>query len=140
MSKAVSEIAREVFLGANRFVVVPEGGGWLTCRYAVDRSPERMPAAIFLTWVVPRGALRHLRFLEVVFPPFRTPWMLSHEPAYQQWQEAIEMVRDHLTLPALTLRVYFAEKLYYDISPNNSFRDEMTKEQVMEITSRICVL
>lgn len=133
MSKAVLEIAREVFLGANRFVIVPEGDGWVTCRHIVDRSPERMPAAIFLTQVVPRGALRHLRFLEVVFPPFRTPWMLSHEPAYQQWQEAIEMVRDHLTLPALTLRVYFADKESYDNSPNSSFRDEMTKEQAMEI-------
>ena len=134
VSKAVLEVVREVFLNANRFVIVPEGGGdWVTCRDVVDHSPERMPAAIFLTQVVPRGALRHLRFLEVVFPPFRTPWMLAHEPAYQQWQEAIEIVRDHLTLPALTLRVYFADRLPYDEHSDTPFRDEMTKEQAMEI-------
>ena len=111
MSKVVLEEAREVFLGANRFVIVPEGGGELTSRDIVDRSPERMHAATFLTQVVPRVALRHLRLLEVVFPPFRTPWMLTHEPAYQQWQEAIEVLQDHLTLPTLTLRIYFADKL-----------------------------
>ena len=134
MSKAVLEIAREVFLGANRFVIVPEGGGdWVTCRDVVDRSPERTPAAMFLTQVVPRNALRHLRFLEVVFPPFRTPWMLAHEPAYQQWQEAIEMMRDHLNLPVLTIRVYFADRLPYDHHSEPSFRDTMTKDQAMEI-------
>ena len=134
VSKAVLEVAREVFLGANRFIIVPEGGGsWVTCRDVVDRSPERMPAAIFLTQAVPRGALRHLRFLEVVFPPFRTPWMLPHEPAYQQWQEAIEIVRDHLTLPALTIRVYFADRLLVDHEYGTPFRHEMTKEQAIEI-------
>ena len=134
VSKAVLEVAREVFLGANRFVIVPEGGGsWVTCRDIVDRSPERMPAAMFLTQVVPRGALRHLRFLEVVFPPFRTPWMLPHEPAYQQWQEAIEIVRDHLTLPALTLRVYFADRQPIPHDFGSTFRHAMTKEQAMEI-------
>ena len=134
MSKAVLEVAREVFLGANRFVIVPEGGNThAATRDVVDRSPERMHAANFLTQVVPRGALRHLRFLEVVFPPFRTPWMLAHEPAYQQWQEAIAIVRDHLTLPALTLRVYFADKRSYEYPPGPPFRDTMTKEQAMEI-------
>ena len=135
MSNAVLEDAREVFLGANRFVIVPEGGSSRgTTRDVVDRSPERMHAAAFLTQVVPRGALRHLRFLEVVFPPFRTPWMLAHEPAYWQWQDAIGIVRDHLTLPTLTLRVYFADKPPYDHPSSDSpFRDTMTKERAIEI-------
>ncbi len=135
VSKAVLEDAREVFLGANRFVMVPEGGGRRNfTREIVNRSPERMPAATFLTQVVPRGALRHLRFLEVVLPPFRTPWMLADEPAYRQWQEAIGIVRDYLTLPALTLRVYFADKRPYDDPSSDSpFRDTMTKAQAMEI-------
>ena len=136
VSKAVLEGAREVFLGANRFIIVPEGDGSRRTPTidVVDRSPERMHAAIFWTQVIPRGALRHLRFVEVVFPPFRMPWMLAHEPAYRQWQEAIEIVRDHLTLPALTLRVYFADKFPYDDPSSHSlFRDTMTKEQAMEI-------
>ena len=129
------EDAREVFLKANRFVIVPEGGSSLaSTRDVVDRTPERMPAALFLTQVVSLAALRHLRFLEVVFPPFRTPWMLVHEPAYRQWQDAIAIVQNHLTLPALTLRVYFADKLaYHDPSSGSPFRDTMTKEQAMEI-------
>ncbi len=134
MSKAVLEDAREVFLSANRFVIVPEGNNTHEATgKIVDHSPERMHAANFLTQVVPRCALRHLRSLEVVFPPFRTPWMLAHEPAYQQWQEAIEIVRDHLTLPVLTLRVYFADRRSYDRHPGPPFRKTMTKEQAMEI-------
>ena len=131
MSKAVLEDVREVFFNANRFVIVPEGSGGT--RDVVDCSPERMPAAAFLTQVVPRSALRDLRFLELVFPPFRTPWMLAHEPAYQHWQEAVAFVRDHLTLPALTLRVDFADKFPYDHPSNPPFRDTMTKELAMEI-------
>ena len=126
---------REVFLKANRFVIVPEcGSGRVATRVVVDRTPERMPAALFLTQVVPLAGLRHLRFLEVVFPPFLTPWMLAHEPAYRQWQDAIAIVQNHLTIPALTLRVYFADKLPYDDPSSGSlFRNRMTKEQAMEI-------
>ena len=50
VSKAVLEDAREVFFGVNRFVIVPEGGGSRgTNRDVVDRSPEQMHAATFLT-------------------------------------------------------------------------------------------
>ena len=59
--------------------------------------------------------------------------MLAHEPAYRQWQEAIALVRDHLTLSALTLRVYFADIIPFDHPSNASFRDTMTKKQAMEI-------
>ena len=128
------EDAREVFLSANRFVVVPEGeGGRVAIRDVVSRSPERMPAATFLTQVVPRDGLRHLRFLELVFPPFQTPWMLAHEPVYRQWLESIEIARDHLTLPALTVRVHFADRLSHDVPSSSTFRATMTKEQALEI-------
>ena len=133
VSKAVLENAREVFLGANRFVIVPEGDSRWTSKEIVDRTPEQMPAAKFLTQVVPRGALRHLRLLEVVFPPFKTPWMLAHEPAFKQWQEAIQIVRDHLTLPALTLRVYFADRCHYVPISDPPFRNTMNKAGAMEI-------
>ena len=93
-----------------------------------------MHAAYFLTQMVPLAALRHLRFWEVVFPPFRTPWILAHESAYRQWQDTIVSVQDHLTLPALNLRIYFADKLPYDdTSPSSPFRITMTKEQAIEI-------
>ena len=135
VSKAVLEDAREVFLNANRFLIVPEcDNSRKATRDVVDRTPEQMHAALFLTQMVPLAALRHLRFLEIVFPPFRTPWMLAHEPAYRQWQDAIAIVQDHLILPALTLRVYFADKLPYDDLPSGSpFRDTMTKTQAIEI-------
>ena len=133
MSKAVLENAREVFLGANRFVIVPEGDSRRTSKEIVDRTPEQMPAARFLTQVVPWGALRHLRFLEVVFPPFKTPWMLAHEPAFKQWQEAIQIVRDHLTLPALTIRVYFADRCHHIPVDASPFRNTMNKAGAMEI-------
>lgn len=62
-------MAREVFFGENRFVIVPEGGA----RNVVDRLPEQTHAEKFLRKVVPIDAMKYVRTLELVFPPFQTP-------------------------------------------------------------------
>ena len=60
--------------------------------------------------------------------------MLALEPAFEQWQQATEIVRDHLTLPALTLRVCFADKSPYDYPCNPPFRNAINnKERAMEL-------
>ena len=47
----------------------PEGGA----RNVVDRRPEQIYEEKFLREVVPRDALKYVRILDLVFPPFPTP-------------------------------------------------------------------
>jgi hypothetical protein len=68
-------------------------------------TPSRLEASIFLTSTVPPNALRFLRFLEVVFPPFDENYLHLDELAYQDWLRTIDYVSDKLCLPTLTLRV-----------------------------------
>ena len=57
------------FSGGNNFVMVPEGG----VRNVVHRLTEQILAEKFLREVVPRDALKYVKILELVFPPFQTP-------------------------------------------------------------------
>ena len=66
VSMEMRDLAREVFFGENRFVLVPEGGA----RNVVDRLPEQIYAEKFLREVVPTDIMKYIRTLELVFPPF----------------------------------------------------------------------
>lgn len=122
------EDARAVFFMRNRFVITPSGG----CNRPAESTPSRIEASIFLTDVVPSNALRFLRFLEVVFPPFDKDYLRPQEPAYQDWLQTIDHIKEKLHLPMLTLRVYMADHL-----PNGQgvtpFRNKMTKEQGIKV-------
>ena len=98
----MGKLAREVFFEQNRFIIVPEGN----VRSVVDHLPERVHAEKFLRELVPRRAMRHIRTLELVFPPFQTP---STSP-FEEWEETLKAVRKHLNLPHLTIRLCFADK------------------------------
>jgi hypothetical protein len=118
------EKMRKIFFTRNRFIVAPSKG----CNYAPENTPGRLEASIFLRDVVPYLALRFLRFLEVVFPPFDDHYLRPQEPSYQDWLEMIDYVKNELTLPRLTLRVYMA-----DHHPSGQgvtpFCQKITKEQ-----------
>ena len=126
--RALLEDARAVFFMRNRFVITPSAG----CNHPAERTPIRLEASIFLIDVVPSNALRFLRFLEVVFPPFDEDYLLPHEPAYQEWLRTIDHVKEQLCLPLLTVRVYMADHLPngHGVTP---FRANMTKEQAKTI-------
>lgn len=121
------DLAREVFFGDNRFVMVPEGGA----RDVVDRLPEQIHAEKFLREMVPRDAMKYVRTLELVFPPFQTP---SISP-FEGWEDILKAVRGDLNSPNLTIRVCFADKRPYDEpgSRDERFRRIMTKKEAMQI-------
>lgn len=82
--------------------------------------------------VVPTQALHFLRHLEVVFPPFHDDYLRPSEPAYRDWLQTIEYVRELLYLPTLTLRVYMADDIFCG-EPVADFRRTITKEQGITI-------
>ena len=56
--------------------------------------------------MVPASALAHLRFLELVFPPYPSAtWPGPEHPAARDWPSTVAWLRDRLNLPGLTLRV-----------------------------------
>ena len=136
--RAMLEDVRMVFFLQNRFIVMPEG----FVHSVVDAVPSRIHIANFLTEVVPRSAFCSLRDLEIVFPPFIMP---HHTPKYlacQDWLRAIDVAKNCLCLPMLTVQVHMVDKLWHDndklcqdkISKPH-FRSSMSKEQGMEIVA-----
>lgn len=108
-SRAVREDALQIFFSRNRFVVAPTGG---ETRKAVSTSPTRLPISMFLTEVIPKEALRFLRFLEIVFPAFGElepcAFCPSESLEWHDWIQTLESVKDKLDLPKLTIRAHFA--------------------------------
>ena len=74
---------------------------------------------------MPLQALPHLRFLEIVFPPYDYDFLAPNESAYEDWIEFIGFLSDILSQSQLTLRLYFAD---YDSTGYNrtNFRVNMT--------------
>jgi hypothetical protein len=128
--RAMQEDVQAVFFMKNRFVITPAKG----CTSVPKSTPSRLEISIFLTSIVPSNALGLLRFIEVVFPPFDEDYLRPHEPAYQDWLQTIDYVKDKLYLPTLTLRVYMADHAAHG---NNVtlFRRRITKEQQRTILS-----
>ncbi|KAL8790174.1 MAG: hypothetical protein Q9195_006501 [Heterodermia aff. obscurata] len=127
ISTGMRILAREVFFAENRFVMVPDGGA----RNVVDRLPEQIHAEKFLKEMVPRDAMKYLRTLELVFPPFQTP---SISP-FKEWEDTLEAVRENLNVPKLTIRVCFADERPYREpgSQDEKFRLIMTKKEAVQI-------
>jgi hypothetical protein len=109
--RTLSQEAQYVFFSRNRFII----HDYKT--YPVWRVPddspepnsypfERFAASEFLRDVVPASALAHLRFLELVVPPYPSAtWPGPEHPAARDWLATVAWLRDRLNLPALTLRV-----------------------------------
>ncbi|KAI9738890.1 MAG: hypothetical protein M1818_005203 [Claussenomyces sp. TS43310] len=126
--KQLREDSQMVFFSTNRFVIVPSGG---PTRLAKN-TPAQLEISLFLRDVVPSQALRFLRSLEVVFPPFQNDYLCPYEPAYEDWLQTIEFVRELLYLPTLTLRVYMADYILHGERVVD-FRRNITKQQGMTV-------
>lgn len=83
-------------------------------------APLRLEASIFLRDIVPLNALHFLRHLEFVCPlvddgylrPHDSPFQeCSHDPPYQDWMRTIDLVKEKLCLPLLTVRFYITDYL-----------------------------
>ncbi|KAH6847637.1 hypothetical protein B0I37DRAFT_148518 [Chaetomium sp. MPI-CAGE-AT-0009] len=71
---------------------------------------ERYAASEFLQDIVPSECLAHLRFLELVFPPYiPRGWPQKEHSAPGNWFATIEWVRGRINAPALTIRLVMAD-------------------------------
>jgi hypothetical protein len=116
--------AQLVFFSCNRFIIhdYKPSPPWVVPLlerredYAPDQIPDypyphpRLAASEFLRDIVPAHSLPHLRFLELVFPPYRaSTWPGTHHPAMQDWASTVSWLRGKLRLPGLTIRLVVAE-------------------------------
>jgi hypothetical protein len=113
--RTLTQEAQYVFFSRNRFIIF-DYKAW--AEWELPDSPEgtsypleRFAASEFLRDVVPASALAHLRFLELVFPPYPpATWPGPEHPAARDWLATLGWLRDRLTRPALTLRVMVVDE------------------------------
>lgn len=97
-------------------------GGYPTRRFAIS---------LFLRDVVPDSCLGLLRFVEVVFPPYRhDSWPRDGHPAMEDWIGCIGYIKHKVNAPALTVRLYMADTSDWD--PQEDVRN-MSKENGHEV-------
>jgi hypothetical protein len=102
------EDANLIFFSSNRFTVIdgpnmrPFGPP-----YPGEYESNRLAGSRFLREVVPAGCHGHLRFVELVFPPWQPgSWPQDdRHPTLQDWSDTIDWVKDKINAPALTMRM-----------------------------------
>jgi len=130
--KLMRQDAIQVFFSRNRFNIAPESIE-LDRVGVIDASPLRLPASIFLSDIVPRGGLRHLRSLDIYFPAFgdehEVLYCAPGSPEHRHWISTLDSVKHELTLSKLTVRVSFG--IHPSIHPSGwgAYRRDMTEEQ-----------
>ena len=89
-----------------------------------DYPSDRFAASQFLREVIPTHCLAHLRFLELVFPPYLAQtWPRRDHPVMQDWQATVDWLLDKTNAPALTLRLcgaevsYMSPRVYHKVIP-----------------------
>ncbi|KAK4244128.1 hypothetical protein C7999DRAFT_35516 [Corynascus novoguineensis] len=140
--------AQFVFFSHNRFIVYDHYGRDFSCLPEIQLEPatldtinttdtakyypfDRLAASMFLRDVVPIHCLSHLRFLELVFPPYVPHgWPREDHPAIQDWIATIDWLRGQIHAPALTLRIVMA-----DFAGPIVGRTSMTEAQIRGIWS-----
>jgi hypothetical protein len=86
---------------------------------------ERLTASYFLRDAVPADCLAHLRFLELVFPPYVPHgWPVEKHPAILDWRDTVIWLRGKVNAPALTIRVVFADFQLQVIGRRSLSRDQ----------------
>ncbi|KAH6649306.1 hypothetical protein F5144DRAFT_634432 [Chaetomium tenue] len=138
--------AQLVFFSRNRFIVhdVQASPYWAldavvmqdkprgpeTASTAEDYPYERLAASHFLRDAIPIECLAHLRFLELVFPPYGPHnWPVDQHPAIVDWRNTVTWLRDKVNMPALTVRIAFTDFMYNPAA----YRDRTTEDEGMQI-------
>lgn len=142
--RALREDAQAVFFSGNRFVVhdrsselklthgIPEASSRSAAGAGGYPGP-RLGASSFLRRVVPQGCLGHLRFLELVFPPYPPAvWPAGDHTALTDWDETVEWARTRLNVGGLTVRLVMADESQWEPREDSQ---HMTAEQGMEVIS-----
>ena len=125
--RSMGDEAESVFYSKNRIVITPGD----RCDLAPKVNPARLEASVFFNTFRP-STFRHLRFLEIVIPPFETGYCPDRSAVHADLNAGIARIKDSLNLPNLVLRVYMANYSYYGCRVT-SFRANMTKQQAFDI-------
>ena len=102
---AILDAARTVFFSSNRFIITSSNGP----NAIAETTPDRLEASVFLTDVVPFTNLCWLRSLELVFPPFEDDYLSVTEPAYSDWLQTLDYIKDELNTPMMDLHMHMAD-------------------------------
>lgn len=103
-SRAMYEESIAVFYSKNRVIITPD---YLFDSLDHQASNPRFNAFQFLTRHMWPHVLRHLRVVEFVFPLLEPSFCsLPTDAMYQDWQCAINHLKEHATLAGLTLIAY----------------------------------
>ena len=132
VSKAMRHESSKVFFNSNRIIVTSPGNErWL----GVESAPVQLAATIFFNTAIAKEMLYHLRFLEIVLPPFgirsRCPYCPVDSVQWRTWIQTIEYMKEHLDLSKLTIRLWFAAWL-----PENRLSVPKYREEMDEAESR----
>ena len=129
--RALCADAEFVFFSGNRFVVHDHHAmpPWAVPDDAAQQ--ERFGASVFLRDIVPARCLAHLRFLELVFPPYAPHnWPTDEHPAIQDWRATVDKLRASINAPALTIRIVMADFHLLDVPEG---RGAVTQDQVNDV-------
>ncbi|KAH6839472.1 hypothetical protein B0I37DRAFT_235423 [Chaetomium sp. MPI-CAGE-AT-0009] len=134
--RTLYEEAQFVFFSSNRFIIhdYQSFPPWVLPVFdqypndydgpvpAYPYPEERFAISEFLREVIPTPSLAHLRFLELVFPPYRAPsWPGTQDSVMQDWRETIDWLRQQkINLPGLTIRLVVADT--YDAAAPTYYR------------------
>ena len=99
------DAARMLFFSNNRFIITSSNGP----NAIAETTPQRLEASVFLAEVVPFTSLRWLRSIELVFPPFEDDYLRATEPAYSDWLQTVDYVKNELNTPMMDLCMHMAE-------------------------------
>jgi len=116
--RALCRDAQFVFFSGNRFIVhdframMPWSLPDVQCEPVLDTAGatryypyDRLAASEFLRDIIPIRCLAHLRFLELVFPPYVPHgWPWSEHAAILDWIATADWIRGKVDAPALTVR------------------------------------
>ncbi|KAK4156196.1 hypothetical protein C8A00DRAFT_12854 [Chaetomidium leptoderma] len=149
--RTLYEDAQLVFFSSNRFIVHdyklrPSWALPLLEQREEDGRPvptypypnERFTVSEFLRHVVPTRSLAYLRFLEIVFPPYRPPsWPETQHPAMQDWWSTVDWLRDKINPPGLSIRLIVVD---VDSAPRSYYRTITVEEGKTVMTAYMNLL
>lgn len=87
---------------------------------------------MFLTDVVTFTSLCWLRSLELVFPPYGNDYLSVTRPAYSDWLQTLDYIKDELDTPLMNLHMHMAdpeEDSNGTVVGGRTYRPNFTKEQ-----------
>lgn len=125
--RTMYEDALDVLYSNNRIIATPSNR--MIRPFCSSNQPLYLDASRFITRHVSSHALHFLRNLELVLPRFDTEFRPdTSSPMYASWHFAIDHLKDHANLDALTLTVHMAFFWSDAASPSDSrFRRQVQR-------------